>query len=86
MAPHTRLLILLAALAASVLFAYFRISASAHSDPSIPIPYSNKEGMTMLAASTLTAKPPAQKSSLGNIPPIDLAAPKTVQTATFAMG
>lgn len=73
--------LLLAVLAVLALIVYARfVDAPAHTDPAIPIPYTSKEGTPMLTASA------EKRSTSVAIPPIDLAAPKKTETATFALG
>lgn len=79
MREHLTFLFWFAAVAGVVYIAYTKfLNAPAHTDPSIPIPYSNKEGKSMLVDIS-----PAPTAS---IPPIDAAAPARVETATFALG
>jgi len=79
MREHLNLLFWFTAIGLVIYFVYFKfINAPAHTDPSIPIPYSNAEGKTMLVD-----LPVSQNRS---IPPIDADAPKKTETATFALG
>ncbi len=80
-------LILLATLAAAAFVVYTKvIDPPAHTDPSIPIPYSTREGKTMLAVVSEVSSPRQKKSARAGIPPIDAAAPAKIETATFALG
>lgn len=82
MTSHALNLILLITLATAAFVFYVKVyNAPAHTDPAIPIPYTSKEGNVM---NPVMVAPAASVRS--DIPPIDAAAPKTFETATFAMG
>ena len=79
MREHMTFLLWFAALGAIVYVVYAKwANAPAHTDPAIPIPYSNKEAKTLLLDVPV--------SSNKSIPPIDANAPTNVETATFALG
>ena len=62
------------------------IDPPAHTDLSIPIPYSSKEGKPMLVAVSESVGASGVKSVRSGPPPIDAAAPVKFETATFALG
>ena len=76
-------IVLLSTLALAAFVVYSKtFGAPAHSDPAIPIPYTNKEGMSLLT----TTAPANLSATRGNIPPIDAHVPVKTETATFALG
>ncbi|HLX60576.1 MAG TPA: hypothetical protein VKX17_04765 [Planctomycetota bacterium] len=80
--PRFASIVICALLVSSAYLVYARfIDGPAHSDPSIPIPYSNKEGKPMLAELT---SPTTRESA--SVALIDRDQPRHVETATFALG
>ena len=79
MRDHATFLFWFGMLAAVIYVVYAKwLNAPAHSDPSIPIPYSSREGKALVLESPVAINK--------NIPPIDAQAPAKYETATFALG
>ena len=87
MSTHLLNVFLVATLTVAAFVVYSKIfSGPAHTDPAIPIPYTTKEGVTLISVSVATPTPTALSFGATAIPLMDRAVPTTFETATFALG
>jgi hypothetical protein len=85
MNTHFANIAMLSTLAIAAFVVYSKtIGAPAHTDPAIPIPYTNKEGNPLLTSAS--SAPAAMSFTRSSVPLIDANAPKKTETATFALG
>ncbi|MEI6232195.1 MAG: hypothetical protein WCT04_04035 [Planctomycetota bacterium] len=87
MSTHLLNVFLVASLTVAAFVVYSKIfGGPAHTDPAIPIPYTNKEGIALTSVAPETPKPAALSFGTPAIPLMDRAVPATFETATFALG
>ena len=87
MSTHLLNVFLVATLTVAAFAVYSKVfGGPAHTDPAIPIPYTNKEGVTLTTVALETPKPAALSFGAPAIPLMDRAVPATFETASFALG